>query len=162
MLFLYIVLYLYSPHVSSECYCLHIDVIFHVGFLVNLHVECTHMSKWIWSDLSRVSSCWTLHLDTGMIHLECVHMVIKVQIDVHAILSFVLSMLSYVTALVCNAFAILPFYINRTRHLIERGIHVVPISQMRVNRNLAEGLRRARNYPDRSSTRVDGLYMSES
>ena len=73
-----------------------------------------------------------------------------------------ISMLSYVTALVCNAFAILPFYINRTRHLIERGIHVVPISQMRVNRNLAEGLRRARNYPDRSSTRVDGLYMSES
>ena len=80
-----------------------------------------------------------------MIHLECSHMVIKMQIDVPAILSFVLSMLSYVTALVCNAFAILPFYINRTRHLIERGIHVVPISQMRVNRNLAEGLRRARN-----------------
>jgi len=89
-------------------------------------------------------------------------MVLKLQIDVHAILSFLLSMLSYTAALLCNAFAILPFYINRTRQLIQRGIHVIPMSQMRVNRNLAEGLRRARNGSERSSTRIDGVYMSES
>ena len=132
------------------------------GNMCFLHTRAKHME--LTSVISVDQSLVVPHQQcatNGMFEIKCVNMTITVTLDIHAMAAFFISCLSYAVALWCNGIAMIPFYVHRTRILLKKGINVVPISQFRINRHVAQGSSRSQPYY-RTSDRVDAFSMADS